>query len=183
MRTGTSMMMRALEAGGLQAVYDERRNNLNDKFGDKFYKPNDNGFYELSRNQYRKSGFPRMYRGKLIKFLSGGITRIVAGNYLIVFMLRDPEEVRQSYLAFFDKQSPLSCEDYISAMHDVIGILSMRRDILLVALQYRRVISEPLRTFEELKEKGWAINPRDAANVIDPSLCRFKLESLTVGIK
>ncbi len=45
MRTGTSMMMQALEAGGLEAVYNENRDRMNQQYGDKDYQPNGGGFY------------------------------------------------------------------------------------------------------------------------------------------
>lgn len=183
MRTGTSMMMKALEAGGLKAVYNANRDRMNTQYGDKFYKPNSGGFYELSREQYWQPGFPRMHEGKLIKSLWGGIIRIVSGNYLIVFMLRDPEEIRQSYQAFFGNQLSITGDAYIVAMNDVISILQVRRDVSLTVMNYRDVIDDPSTSFALLKKSGWPIEVEKAAGVVTPSACRFRRERLEIGIR
>ena len=40
MRTGTSMMMKALEAGGLKVKYKQSREEMRKSFADKYYDPN-----------------------------------------------------------------------------------------------------------------------------------------------
>ena len=177
------MMMQALEAGGLEAVYDKRWNNLNQKFGDKNYTPNSGGFYELPKGEPREPGFPKKHQGKLIKVLQGGIVQIVAGDYRIIFMRRDPEEIRQSHEAFFAKPPPQLGGVYTALMDDKIGILRQRRDIQLTVLWYRDVVAAPLETFQVLAESDWPIDPMMAAAVVDPDLCRFRLEHLEVGIR
>ena len=47
------MMMRALEAGGLNSVYNQSRDVMKDRFADESYDPNIGGLYELSRTEYR----------------------------------------------------------------------------------------------------------------------------------
>ena len=64
MRTGTSMMMKALEAGGLEACYRQSREEMRLRFADEHYDPNVGGLYELEREDYREKGFPRKYEGK-----------------------------------------------------------------------------------------------------------------------
>ena len=177
------MMMKASEAGGLEAVYNENRDRMNQQYGDKDYQPNGGGFYELSQRQYMEPGFPRMHQGKLIKGLHGGITRIVAGNYRIVYMHRDAEEVRQSHEAFFGKPPPHVGDAYYAVMANAIGILRQRRDVQLTVLQYRDVVDEPLKAFRLLESLGWPIDPVKAAAVVNPDLCRFRLEQLEVGIR
>lgn len=177
------MMMQALEAGGLEALFSGNDNALNRRFGDKNYKPNGGGFYELPDKIYQQSGFPRMFPGKLIKLLCGGITQIVAGDYRIVFMRRDPEEVRQSHEAFFSKPPPYIGECYTSLMEDKIGILRQRRDVQITVLWYRDVVNAPLEAFRRLKDSGWPIDPVAAAAIVNPNLCRYQLEQLEVGIR
>ena len=43
MRTGTSMMMKCLEAGGLEAVFNPTRERMNKDFGDEHDQPNEGG--------------------------------------------------------------------------------------------------------------------------------------------
>lgn len=186
-RTGTSMMMRALMAGGLEADYDPSRDAMNDRHGDDHYRPNDGGFYELRRDQYQASGFPRAHEGKLIKVLNEGVLKIAprsqADRYKIVFMRRDFEEMRQSWVAFFGvgADHPGLRGDAQQRMADILGILRLRRDVDVLPLQYRDVVAAPLRTFEALAAIGWPIEPGSAAAEVRPELCHMKLEELAIG--
>lgn len=182
MRTGTSMMMAALEAGGLDPVFNPSRDDLNDRHGDEHYKPNEGGFYELSRQQYQQIGFPGMYAGRLLKCLWGGLPRLCPGQYLVVFMMRDPEEIRQSFEAFFGTTAPPSLKQYKSIMDLSVALLRNRRDTHVHVLQYRDAVDQPLRSFRRLRELGWPISVDEAAAIVDPDLCRFRLEGLEVGI-
>lgn len=184
MRTGTSMMMKALEAGGLDACYAQSRNVMKDRFADEHYDPNIGGLFELERGDYRMFGFPKRHEGKLIKALNQGVPRmaVMPHGIRVVFMRRDPEEVRQSYDAFFDQQLR-NIEHLDRNMQDVIARIQNRRDVKsLDVFWYRQVIGSPLSHFEVLKANGWPIDPEAAAGVVDPALCRFKIENLTVGI-
>lgn len=174
------MMMKALEAGGLETVFNSERNKMNERFGDKDYKPNAGGFYELHRKEYQQEGFPRMYEGKLLKCLWGGLSKFVVGDYKVVFMKRDPEEIRQSYEAFFGNQPPPSLKKYNEIMQDTIDMLLNRKDTQLTILKYRDVIENPEKEFNKLKD--WGIDIQKCVEIVNPELCRFKLEDLTIGI-
>jgi hypothetical protein len=182
MRTGTSMMMKALEYGGLDAVYSPLRDNMNSDFGDEYYKPNPGGFYELTAKDYREPGFPRQFEGRLIKCLYGGLPRMVVGDYKVVFMMRDPEEIRQSYESFFNKPAPPILKQYDQVMGDSIAMLKNRKDTEVVVLQYRDVIENPHDCFCILKRNGWDIDVVKSASVVNPELYRYRIEELTVGI-
>lgn len=182
MRCGTSMMMDALTAGGLDPAFNSVRDEMNDKFGDKDYKPNPNGFYELSKEEYKQAGFPRGYEGKLIKLLLGGINKIVAGDYKVVFMRRDYEEIRQSFEGFFNQPLGVDRKSLTAAIENTIGILQQRRDVSLTVIDYRDVVEKPLDVFGLLHNKGWPIDTRKAAATVDPKLYRFRIEDLDEGI-
>ena len=49
MRSGTSMMMACLEAGGMDVAHREQRNQMLEQYSDENYSPNEGGLYELSR--------------------------------------------------------------------------------------------------------------------------------------
>ncbi len=182
MRTGTSMMMRALEKGGMDARYSRARDRMNAKFGDDFYRPNAGGFYELDRHHYREFGFPRKWKGCLIKALYGALWRMVAGKYKIVFMRRDPEEIRQSYEAFFQKEPPRVLKNYSAVMDSATDMLKVRTDVGLTEFQYRDVVRDPLVAFQRLVGNGWPIDAHKAASIVDPQQCRFRIENLDVGV-
>lgn len=183
MRTGTSMMMKALEAGGLKAVKRQsREKGTRLPHKDKFYDPNPGGLYELERMDYQRYDFPSQFKGKLIKCLWGGIPKMCAGKYKIIFMMRHPEEIRQSYMAFFNISNLPSIEDYYQRMNNIISIMDMRKDMDYIILNYRSVIENPKKEFQKLKDARWPINIDKCVKQVNPHLCRYKLENLEVGI-
>jgi len=182
MRTGTSMMMQALAEGGLEPAYNPVRDKMNKDFGDNDYQPNPGGFYELTRQDYRQPGFPHQFEGKLIKCLFGGLPRMAVGNYKVVFMMRDPEEIRQSYESFFNKPAPPILNQYDQIMKDSIDMLKNRKDTEVIVFEYRKVVEDPLEHFRILKRNEWDIDVNKAAASVNPELCRYRLEELTVDI-
>ena len=182
MRTGTSMMMKALEKGGMEAAYNTDRNKLNDLHGDEHYTPNLGGYYELKHDDYLVYGFPREYKGKVIKILGKGIWNFVKGNYKIVYMKRDFEEIRQSFEAFFDKPIVVDEKRYYEIVKDSLDIIEVRQDMEVTVFNYRDVVENPKESFTILANKGWPIDVDKAVDVVDPAQYRFRLENLAVGI-
>ncbi len=185
MRTGTSMMMKALEAGGLKTAYVQERNNLVEAFKDDYYNPNPNGLYELSRTEYRKLGFPRDYKGKLIKALHTSVPNmaVMEDGIRVVFMRRDQEEIRQSYLAFFNAsiQHPIFDIGFQERMDLIVEQIRNRKDVLsCTELWYREVVGNSRSSLEKLKQEGWPIDIDKSLYAIDPSLLRYKREELSV---
>lgn len=181
MRCGTSMMMQALEAGGLVASYDKSRNSMNDEFGDEFYKPNEGGFYELSAKDYAKLNFPKDYEGTLVKCLMGGITNIVPGNYKIVFMRRNFEEIRQSYEAFFNRPLNIKKEEtFEELVAKNVGILKQRRDVVVEEIWFKDVVENPVKEFKRIADMGFPVDVEKASKIVKPDLRRFKLEDLEI---
>jgi hypothetical protein len=184
MRTGTSMMMKALEAGGLDAAYRQSRETMRKSYADKHYDPNIGGLYELESEDYNALGFPEKYQGKLIKVLMGGISSVNATSGLrVIFMRRDFEEIRQSYMAFFDQNLPARKETFEKKINLTIKLLQNRKDLLsLDVFWYSEVIKDPRKHFQLLKDHGWEINVEECVKVIDPQYYRFRKENLTEGI-
>lgn len=183
MRSGTSMMMQCLQAGGLEAVFDKRREDMNKNFGDTHYQPNKKGFFELSYPEYNKIGFPLQYKGKLIKCLRGGVYEMAVHQYKVVYMLRDPEEIRQSYEAFFGHNADDQIlSKYHEEMDKTISLLENRKDVDLCVFQYRDVVENPTKYFTILKNQGWPIDVEKAVNEVDAEQCRFRIEKLVVGL-
>lgn len=180
-------MMGALIAGGLDAVFDPKRQRLNDVHGDEFYQPNP-AYYEPSRKQINTLGFPRMYKGKLFKVLHGGVANLapMPDGLRVIFMWRNPEEIRQSYEGFFTQsKAPLILPDgYEERMRLCLDHLANRRDVLSVTeVRYREdAIDDPAGTFARISADGWPIDVQAAASTVKPELCRFRLEGLEVGI-
>lgn len=183
MRTGTSMMMRALEAGGLETAYKADRDKMKNHYADEHYDPNIGGLYELERQDYKDPEFPRKYDGKLIKALNIGIPRmaVMPDGIRVVFMRRDKEEIRQSYDAFFGQQ--IQVQNLDERMETIKEKILNRKDVISFhEFWFRDVIDRPTEHFQVLKDIGWPIKVGKAVDMIDPKYCRFRLENLTVGI-
>ena len=163
MRSGTSMMMRALIAGGLVPAY-----NKNIDIELKETEANPNGFYELSMEEYLDPTFPKAYEGKVIKCLWKGALELIEGNYKMVFMVRDPEEIRKSFENRFIGDLPLYLDNYREKIGETIEALNASYDIDLVVFNYWRVIEDPLSAFNKLKARGWPIDVKKCISVIEP---------------
>lgn len=185
MRTGTSMMMQALIAGGMAGVWSPDRDRLADAKADEHYHPNPAGLFEIPLTEYHEKGFPLAYDGKLIKVMLWGVRKLAPAKYRVVLMHRDPEEIRQSYEAFFGRPVRARAwpRDYSRQMEQVAKILTARADVRSVArVSYRDVVEKPREIFELIAESGWPIDIDRAAAVVDPAQYRFRLEHLTPGI-
>jgi len=113
MRSGTSMMMKSLEAGGMAACYNPEKDKiLNNKYARTAYDPNPDGFFELGRKEFEEPDFPDAYRGKLIKVLHWRLESLPASDYQVIFMLRDPKEIEVSYLKMFQRRPPFVLQKY-----------------------------------------------------------------------
>lgn len=186
MRSGTSMMMQCLTAGGLEPLVDPKRENMNNRYGDDYYKPNKKGFYEASFSEYQDLLFPSAHTGYLIKALRGGLTSLypLEGGYHFVFMTRDPEEIRQSYEAFFG----YPCNDKHLLQYDSYiqwgeSHLRNRKDVIsYLFLDFRFVVENAVQAFQQLVNLGWPIDVNLASQQVDQSQYRFRRELLVEGI-
>ncbi|HVX15957.1 MAG TPA: hypothetical protein VHC22_32535 [Pirellulales bacterium] len=179
-RSGTSMMMQCLAAGGLKSAFNPQRESLNDH-GDENYQPNRGGFYEVAWREYGTPGWPLQYQGSLVKIFFWGLDGMSVNQegYRIVLMTRDHEEIRQSYEAAFGV--PLTVPPDLDKRLDGARVrMFNRRDVHSVnMLDYRFVVDSPLKAFDSLR---WPIDPHQAAAQVDPSQCRFRRELLVEGI-
>lgn len=182
MRSGTSMMMRCLEAGGLEAVYSTERDAENEaRWADDKYHPNEGGFCELRAYEYRDPGLLDRCEGKLVKCLRRGPLRLPEGRqYSIIIMRRDGEEIRQSAQAIFSADLPRSYGDEANRLIDgVAAELRKRPNWHVQQVKYRDVVECPRLVFRAL---DWPIDADRAAAVVRPELCRFRREALHVGV-
>lgn len=174
-RSGSSMMMRGLIAGGMQGVYGEDQDWLNVSAGRPGYQPNPHGFYALDDpSEFARPDFAEEYAGKLVKLPPGMALRLPVGDYRVVFMQRAPAQILASMLAM----SPLD----LFTLEPAIWFYAKVRDAMILAMQargavvdvvkYADVIASPLTAFTSLQSAGWPINPALAAAVVDPALYR-----------
>lgn len=184
MRSGTSMMMKALEAGGMTACYRQSRDEMKDRFADAHYDPNVGGLYELERADYMRPDFPRGYEGKLIKALRMGPGRmaVMPGGVKVLFMRRDAEEIRQSYMAFFGS-ADWTVEAIESQVQQSLEAIRNRRDTGVMEVPYRAVVESPVEWFARIRNFGFPIAVDKSAAVVSDQHLRYRRENLEVGIR
>jgi hypothetical protein len=177
-------MMAALIAGGMTAAYSDERDQLAQVHADEFYQPNPgNKLFEIPLKEYGDINFPLAYQGNLIKVMLRGLDGLAVNpqGYRVVIMRRDPEEIRQSFEAFFGRPSndPWMAE-YEDRIQRAVMMLANRKDVRHVGLlDYEYLVSEPENALRALQLD---IDSEAAAATIDPTQYRFRKELLTAGI-
>jgi len=171
------MMMRCLIEGGLDAAYDDHQEPLNVQFGDGDYLPNGDGFFALQED-FRDPAFYAKYEGRLVKVPWRELLTLPAGNYRVVFMLRDPAEISASMERFmpgWGGERVLAETCYLGAVNTLLAQLRARGDMEVSTLDYASVVGNPAGQFALL---GWPINVKAASRMVDPALRRFRLEAV-----
>ncbi|MGI9591839.1 MAG: sulfotransferase domain-containing protein [Myxococcota bacterium] len=146
-RSGTSMMMRMLEAGGVEILSDGERTADVD---------NPKGYYELERikdlERESDKSYLRAARGKAVKVISFLIKELPDDNdYRVVFMRRDLDEVLASQKKMIDR---LESEDTSAAdeamkeafRNDIVRVRLFckgRPHFELIEVNYRRAVEDP----------------------------------------
>lgn len=146
-RSGTSMMMRMLEAGGVSVLSDgERAADID----------NPKGYFELERiknlEKETDKSYLRAARGKAVKVISFLIKDLPDENdYRVVFMRRDLDEVLASQQKMIDRLGSADTDAEAAAMKEAfrndiarVRVLSRRRaNFALCEVRYQDAIADP----------------------------------------
>ena len=174
-RSGTSMMMRMLEAGGMEVVVDNIR---------KADEDNPKGYYEFERVKKIKedSSWLEDTRGKAFKMVSMLLYHLPSNrNYKVIFMKRNMDEVLASQSRMLKRQGrdKDSTDDdemgrlYGKHLNDLEKWLENQENISTLYFNYNDVIKNPLKEAETLnKFFGSRLNVERMAKAVDKSLYR-----------
>jgi len=189
------MMMQAINHGGIGLIHVPELEGGNPDYNG--YQPNPGGLYEMGLGQYMCAKLLRMLPNKgAIKILFDGLPCLPKGDYKIIFMSRDVDEIEES-TARVDEHilgQPGRARGLASAVDDitgilpfcvyrpynkddiehVIGICEARSDMELIRVNYKSIINYPRESFEIIKDHGIPIDPEKAAAVVDPKLYRCR---------
>lgn len=173
-RSGSSMMMRCLESGGLNPAYDKESNSMNESAPDD-YIPNPNGFYQFV-NEIGE-GFIG-YDGMVIKCPIRELATLPLHQYKVVLLKRNPAEIRAS----MGKWTPYESwgkDEVLTYLYNwyfdkVIARCTARGDMEITVLNYADIIANPIVEFTKLA--SWGIDVNAAASLVDETLYRLKLE-------
>ncbi|NWG07499.1 MAG: sulfotransferase [Chloroflexi bacterium] len=175
-RSGTSMMMKMLEAGGLPILTD----NLREADAN-----NPKGYYEFERVKQMKDGdlawLPEAV-GKVVKIVTGLITYLPSEyKYKVIFMRRDLNEILSSQkkmLGRLGREDDNIPDDKMAKVYEehlkqVRGWLVRQPNIEVLYVNYNTMIADPTESLQKINEfLGGGMDVQVMAGVVDKELYR-----------
>ncbi len=174
-RTGTSMMMQMLAAGGLEPLTDGERAADTD---------NPRGYFEFTpatKLRHDKAWVPQA-RGKVVKLVAQLLPFLpIDQSYRVVFMHRDLREVIASQQAMLERLGRKGAQlppAKLAAVLDrqvaeLVNWLERRPYVKVLHCEYGQVVAAPAETGARLREfLGESFDVAAAAAAVDPSLRR-----------
>lgn len=146
-RSGTSMMMRMLESGGMEVVSDNVRQHDED---------NPRGYFEIERVKDLDKGGDKLWlseaRGKAIKVISFLLKDLPPDfDYKIIFMQRHLDEVLASQEKMLERRNEKNQTDdeemkasYAKHLKDAEFFLRYRKNFHSISIQYEQAVQNPL---------------------------------------
>jgi len=142
-RSGTSMLMQILDAGGVPTSFD------NDS-----RKPDDNnpkGYFELEGgkiiNRLMKGTFPfDKYRGKFIKITAYGLKYLPEGKYKVIYSERNIEQTLDSMekmAQIHDENREETKATFLKLNEMIKEKIKGRKDIEVLLVNYNDILSDP----------------------------------------
>jgi len=175
-RSGTSMMMKMLEAGGLTVLTDSIRQADID---------NPKGYYEYERvknlEKETDKSYVREARGKVLKVISFLLKDLPDDNfYRVVFMRRHLDEVISSQNKMLDRRGEDAIEDretmaeaYRNHLAAVKILVRKRPNLEMLEFRYDEAVKNPKEAARSVNAfLGGALDERAMAAVIDGELYR-----------
>jgi hypothetical protein len=176
-RSGTSMMMKMLEAGGMAIMTDGGRGADID---------NPKGYFEYERAKNLEKETDKSYlgegRGKVLKVISFLIKDLPDDNdYRVIFMRRDLDEVLASQDKMIQRLGTTDASADAEAMkeayrNDIVRarlICKKRPNFELIEVHYRATIEDPVATSRRVNAfLGHRLDEAAMRDAVDESLYR-----------
>jgi hypothetical protein len=174
-RSGTSMMMKMLQAGGMQVLTDNIRRADED---------NPEGYYELERVKQieHDKAWLDAARGKAVKMISALLKHLPSTHhYKVIFMSREMGEIlasqKQMLIRRGEPTGAVSDEKMAAIFQrhlaKVQAWLAQQPNIEVIHVRYDETIREPLLQAERVNALlGNCLDVEEMARVVDPELYR-----------
>ncbi len=141
-RSGTSMMMQILHAGGLPIAFDSSRQSDEN---------NPKGYYELEGgkiiNKLMNGSFSfNEHKGKFVKITAYGLKYLLPGNYKIIYMERNIEEILDSMekmTGIKDENRPETRKIFLKLNQMIKNFIASRDDVKVLYVNYNEMIFNP----------------------------------------
>ena len=181
-RSGTSMAMKMLEAGGLPLLTDGIRTADVD---------NPKGYFEFERvkDMAKEDDWSWLdeLRGKGVKIISYLLKELPSNhNYKVLLMRRDLNEILASQSKMLDRRGESSETDdermvelFEADLWKTNYLLKHNPQFETLEIHYRDVLTEPLEQAQRIKDfLGVEMPVEQMAQVVDPDLYRNRAEAL-----
>ncbi len=175
-RSGTSMMMKMLEAGGIPPLTDRLRTADDD---------NPKGYYEFERAKKLKDGDNAWLpdaQGKAVKVISALLTHLPPDySYRVIFMVRAMPEILASQRKMLENRGEdpdkISDEEmtrlYEKHLSQVRSWMQNQPNLRYLDVNYNLLLQEPLPWVEQINQLlGNKLDIDPMMDVVDPSLYR-----------
>lgn len=174
-RSGTSLMMQALRAGGVPPLTDERRTADED---------NPQGYYELERVKQimQDDSFLDTAQGKSVKLIHALVTHLPPRHrFRVIMMRRDLDEVLRSQAKMLERAgrdganlAPDTLKTtYVQQMQRACEWLDLQPNVERFDVEYAALIADPIGEMARINAfMGGALNTKAMASVVDPTLYR-----------
>jgi hypothetical protein len=177
-RSGTSMMMNILTAGGIQALTDGQRSPD---------ESNPKGYFELEKVKHlgRDRSFLSDAVGKVVKIVSPLLKHLSPEyHYSVIFMERDSQEMLASQRQMMIKRGELAPDDdekmaaiYTRHLRDVKSWLSLQPNIEVIYISYNEVLKSPAAHIDSINDfLGRGLDSSAMLAAVDRSLYRQRRE-------
>ena len=176
-RSGTSLMMQMLGAGGLELVTDDVRRADRD---------NPRGYFELeaARRLPQDAAWLERAVGRAVKVVHVLVPRLPdALAYRVLLMRRDWREVLASQRAMLARRGVLPpgpddarlAEIFAAQLDEVVRWSSSRPHVTLIGVDYNRLVRDPVGTAREVCAfLDCGLDADDMAAAVLPSLYRHR---------
>ena len=175
-RSGTSMMMKILEAGGLPPLTDNLRTADED---------NPKGYFEFERVKKMPDGdisWVEDAQGKAVKVISALLEHLPpAYSYRVLFMQRKIDEIlasQKQMLVRSGKPTDQVSDEQLAEMYGkhlakVKAWLDEQTNFSVNYLDYNAMLADPTKYARQVNQfLDNSLNPQDMARVVDPNLYR-----------
>ncbi len=177
-RSGTSMMMKMLEAGGIVPLTDKIRGADID---------NPNGYYEWERAKKLPEGDTTWLdsaQGKSVKIISALLTHLPPGyHYKVIFLHREMGEILASQREMLARRNETATaeDDTMMAglfqkhLQEIDAFLAARPDMDVLYVSYNTILANPLdAVMDVVTFLNRPLNHAEMVQVIDSRLHRQK---------
>jgi hypothetical protein len=149
-RSGTSMLMQILEAGGVPMAFDTASRPPDDN--------NPKGYFELEGgkiiNKLIENTFALTeYQGQFIKITAYGLKFLPPGNYKIVYSQRNIEEILDSMekmAKVHDDNREETREVFVKLNRMIIKIIQEREDVDVLFVNYNEIVADPQKEIKKI---------------------------------